>query len=409
MFLTSLTSSPHFYTFLYISVFFLAAFNICGILVLLLHKHRLENIEARMEVLKRRITTAIIDVTDPAEVLSAPLSHTDYEAYSEAASSIIENFEGEIAERAEQLIYKFKVPDYFRTLCRNHVWFKRAHAVDTLARLKLKKNREFFLAIFRSETSAEVKYRIIYGLSLLASNREHLLSIAGLLSSLPYLTAKYTEDVFFNTIISLRNCGHQEEFDFFLEAIRTDRSIPAKVKHDCLSACHVAGYEESARVIKEYYGTFTDEPEIVIACIKVLAGMGDLTLLPEALQNKDWRIKLTALKYAHLCKPDIQPNDRTLLHDPAYHFSVLPDILKNKDWKTRLAALKQAHLGNSEVLQKLRPMLHDANYHIRINAALALSRMGVRGMEILRDETTSPDKFASDVSRYVLGGSRSAS
>ena len=54
-------------------------------------------------------------------------------------------------------------------------------------------------------------------------------------------------------------------------------------------------------------------------------------------------------------------------------------------------------------------MLHDPNYHIRINAALAFSRMGVRGIEILRDEAASPDKFAADAARYALGGSEAAS
>ena len=402
MFLIRLTSSPHFYLILYVSIGLLAAFNIFEIVFLLAHKTRLEKSEARKELLKHRIATAMITVSNPAEVLPEPLDHTDYEAYSEAVSSILESFEGEIAGRAIQLIYKFKVDLHFQRLCANPVWFKRAHAVDILSALKLEKNRNFFPDLFRTETSKEVKYRIIYGLSLIPRDREYVYTLARLLSTLPYLTAKYTEDVFLNAITALRNAGKEEEFNFFLQRILKDPEILTLVKRDCLSACHAANCVQNAPVIKDYYSTFKDEPEIVIASIKTLAGMGDFSVVPEALHHKDWRVKLTALKYAHLCKPDIFPDHNTLLHDPEYHFAVLPDILRDKDWRTKLADLRTAHLGNSGILKELKPLLHDPNYHIRLNAALALSRIGRLGLEILRDERTSPDKFAAEVAKFAL-------
>ena len=161
MFLTRLTSSQYFYTVLYTAVFLLAAFNIFGVIIILAHKRRREKAETKKELLKHRISTAIITVTDPAEVLPKPLSSIDFEAYSEAVSSIIESFEGEIAERATQLIYKFEIDIYYKGLSRDQIWFKRAHAIDQLSSLKLQKSREFFLAVFKSETSNEVKYRIL--------------------------------------------------------------------------------------------------------------------------------------------------------------------------------------------------------------------------------------------------------
>lgn len=364
MFLTRLTSSPHFYTFLYIAVSLLAAFNICEILYLLAHKRRLEKTETKKELLKHRIATAIITMTEPSEALPKPLDSTDYEAYSEAASGIIESFEGEIAERASQLICKFEIDLYYKRLSGSFIWFKRAHAIETLSSLKLKKNREFFSAVFRSETSNAVKYRILYGLSLLVRSREDIYSLSKLLSTLPYLTAKYTEDVFFNAITALKNSGREEELGFFLKQIMTDSGIRTEVKRDCLSACQAAGCERAGLIVREYYRAFQHEPEMIIACIKTLVRMGDFAVLPEVLRHKDWRVRLTALKYAHLCNSDILPDLKALLHDP--------------------------------------------NYHIRVNAALALALLGAPGLEILRGESASPDKFAAEAARYALDGAGTA-
>ena len=65
-------------------------------------------------------------------------------------------------------------------------------------------------------------------------------------------------------------------------------------------------------------------------------------------------------------------------------------------------------MSRPEVLPTLKTLLHDPIYHIRLNAALALSKLGDRGLETLRGEKTSPDKFAADVARYALDAARTA-
>ncbi|MEI7481626.1 MAG: HEAT repeat domain-containing protein [Elusimicrobiota bacterium] len=364
MLIMRLTSSPHFYACLYIAVGLLAAFNLFEIIFMLFHKNRLDKSEVEKELLKHKISTAIITVTDPSEVLPKPVSAMNYAAYNEAVSSIIESFEGEIVERATKLIYKFEIDLYYKRLSRTTIWFKRAHAIDMLSSLKLKKNREFFYAVFKSEPVKEVRYRIIYGLSRLARDREDIYSISKLLATLPYLTAKYTEDVFLNTITALKNAGKEEEFGFFLKQIMTDAEIPLKIKRDCLSACYLAGCERDGLIVKEYYSAFQNEPAIIIACIRTLANV-DPGILPEVLRHKDWRVRLTALKYAHL--------------------------------------------GGTDLLHDLKDLVHDSNYHIRLNAALALSKLGDPGIEILRGETASTDKFAANAAKYALTGAEAAS
>lgn len=402
MFLTRLTSSPDFYTMLYLAVGLLLAFNLLEIVFLLLHKRRIERAEEKKETLKRRILTAAVTVTRPAEVLPKPLTDDDFEAYGEATSSIIESFEGEITERAAELIHDFGIDLYYKRLSGHRVWYKRAHAIDILSSLKLENSREFLFSAFESETSDTVKYRIIYGLSLLVQGAEDIQAISRMLSSLPYLTAKYTEDVFFNAVTVIKSSGREEEFGAFLKEIMTDSGVRTRVKRDCLSACRAAACERAGPVVREYYKAFQSEPEIIIACVKTLVGMGDFSILPEVLRHKDWRVRLTALKYAHLSNSDIKNDPNTLLHDPKFHFAVLPGILRHKDWRVRLTDLKHAHLHSTEILRAMKPLLHDPNYHIRLNAALALSKMGSRGLEILWAEADSKDKFAADAAKYAL-------
>ena len=408
MFLTHLTSSPHFYTYLYIAILLLAALNVFEVVFLLLHKLRREKAEAKKEALKRRIAAAIITVAEPAGTLPEPKTLMEYEAYSETAASIIESFDGEIAGRASRLISIFGIDSYYRSLLNSRIWFKRAHAIDSLSSLKLEKNREFFNAVFESETSKEVKYRIIYGLSLLVRTTGDIYLLSKMLAALPYLTAKYTEDIFFNILTVFKNAGREEEFGLFLRQIMTDLEIPVKMKRDCLSACHAAGCERSGVIVREYYKAFLDEPEVVIACIRTLVGLGDFDILKETLRHKDWRVRLAALKYAHLGNPDIRPDHETLLHNPDFHFAVLPGVLRHKDWRARLTNLKHAHLHSSEILRELKPLLRDPNYHIRLNSALALSRFGAPGLEILREEAASTDKYAAAAAKYALDGAGAA-
>lgn len=340
------------------AVAFLAAFNLSEVIFLLVHKARMERNEARKEALKRRVSTAIITVTDPAEILPKPSDYVEQAAYSEAISSVLESFEGEIAQRASGLVRKLGIDDYYRRIARDAAWYKRANAIDTLSAFRLPHNREFFLAVFRSESSADVRYRIIFGLSLLPRNSEDIATISRFLSSLPYLTAKYTEDIFFNIITALKLAGKEEDFGTFLDGIMNDSSIRPLIKRDCIAACHAAACERAAAVVKRYFLTFKSEPEILIACVRSLVRMGNFDVIHEALFHPDWRVRLTGLKYAHLSKDDL--------------------------------------------LADLRRLLHDANYHIRVNAGIALSRLGAPGAQVLRNTVETGDKFAADAAAYAL-------
>ena len=356
--LEQFTRSEHFYDYVTLAVLFLACFNIAEVAFLLYHKRRVERSERKRQNLKRLASTALITATNPAELLPPPVSEDEFAAYSEAIASVLDSFEGEVAEKASRLLADLGLDAYYRRLARSRAWYKRGNAVDILSSFRLKANREFFLAFFRSEPNTEVKYRVLYGLSRLVRGHDDIMQLARLLSGLPYLTAKYTEDIFYNVISALKNDSREEEFSLFMSGIIADGSVLPLIKRDCLTACYAASCDKGRALLKQYYAAYPAEPEIQIAALKALARVGDFSVTPKALLHADWRVRLTALKHAHLCCAEMLPEIRALLRDP--------------------------------------------NYHVRVNAALALARSGAPGAAALKQEAASPDKFAAQAAAFAL-------
>lgn len=356
--LETITQSDHFYDYVTAAVLLLGVFNVAEILFLLYNKARVERAEMKRQDLKRLASTALITATDPAELLPRPATEEEFAAYSEAIASVLDSFEGEIAVKAVKLISDLGIDAHYRGLARHRVWYKRGNAIDILSSFKLKSNREFFLAVFRSEPSLDVRYRIIYGLSRLAREHADIRALARLLSGLPYLTAKYTEDIFYNIITALKASGGEAEFGIFMREIMRDKTVLSLVKRDCLTACYAASCEKGRGLLKEYYAAFPEEPEILMAAVKALARIGDFSVTPSAIRHPDWRVRLAALKYAHLCCLDMLPEIRALLRDPSYH--------------------------------------------VRLNAALALAKGGENGLAALREEAAGTDAFAAATAAYAL-------
>jgi len=356
--LEHLTGAPLFYDYLGWAVLLLAAFNAAQIIYLLWNKARVERAERRKDALRRLTVTAVMTSPTPADLLAPPAGEEEYEACSEAIAGILENFEGEIAERALGLLERFGVSGHYRAMARGGRWYRRANAVDMLSVFRLEENRGSLLELFKKERVASVRYRILRALSLIARGHDDITTLACLLSELPYLTPKYTEDLFYNAVTALKAKGREEEFGLFMRRIMRDDRVLTLVKRDCLTACRAAACEKAGELFRDYYAAYPEEPEILAACVKALARKGDFSLLPDALRHPHWLVRLAALKNAHLCR-----------EGPAGEIAAL---------------------------------LSDHNYHIRLNAALALARSGERGRAALRAAAASGDRFASDSASYAL-------
>ncbi|MDT8286051.1 MAG: HEAT repeat domain-containing protein [Elusimicrobiales bacterium] len=353
-----ITDSPRFYEYVAWAVVALAAFNFFQIAYLLWNKARVERSERRKDKFKRLAATAIVTALSPADLLSPPSSEDEYAAYAESIASVLDSFAGEVADRAAGLLTVFGIGAHYRALARSRSWYKRCNAVDMLTVFRLEENRDFFAGLFAAEPSADVKYRIVRGLSLIVRGGDDVRELAGMLSGLPYLAPKYTEDVFYNAIIRLKLLGKEDEFGGFMRAIMRDGRVPAAIKRDCVTACYAAICEKGRPLLKEYYAAHPDEPEILAACVRALARAGDFTLLPGALRHPDWRVRLAALKHAHLCCEDL----------------------------------------TGEIAE----LLSDLNYHVRLNAAMTLARAGERGLAALRAAAASRDRFAAETAAYAL-------
>ncbi len=78
--------------------------------------------------------------------------------------------------------------------------------------------------------------------------------------------------------------------------------------------------------------------------------------------------------------------------------------LRDPVWEVRSAAVKAlGYLGYPMAIPSVQTALQDAAWWVRYNAAEALFRMGGAGVSALKEAlSTSPDRFARDMSRQIL-------
>lgn len=75
----------------------------------------------------------------------------------------------------------------------------------------------------------------------------------------------------------------------------------------------------------------------------------------------------------------------------------------NKNWTIKAIAAKYLYkFDEKESYEYLEKFLHDSVWWVRNNAALSLDKMGLDGIKILVETLESNDKFAKEVSSYVL-------
>ena len=76
---------------------------------------------------------------------------------------------------------------------------------------------------------------------------------------------------------------------------------------------------------------------------------------------------------------------------------------ENNNWTIKAIAAKYLYkYDEEESYEYLRTFLHDSVWWVRNNAALSLDKMGETGISILFDTIESEDKFAKEISSYVL-------
>lgn len=88
--------------------------------------------------------------------------------------------------------------------------------------------------------------------------------------------------------------------------------------------------------------------------------------------------------------------------DPTSVSSLIP-LLEDPEWEVRAQAARSlGYLKAKEALSALTMLLKDKVWWVRMNGAMALKRLGQEGRKRLEMQTPQEDKFAYEISQYVL-------
>ena len=195
------------------------------------------------------------------------------------------------------------------------------------------------------------------------AEEDDLLTVLAALGDTQAMSAKFNEYLFTNIISEIRNRLGDTRAAAILEKIFTEERHPLFLKRDIMEACGRLAFIASESVIIDAFHRYGDRPEIRITALRALGEMASgqiCDLLVGSLGDTDWRVRLTASRYAHLCP--------------------------------------------ERSLARLESLLEDNNYHVRLNAAQTLASLGAPGRAALERARRGRDRFARDVSIYLLSG-----
>lgn len=84
-------------------------------------------------------------------------------------------------------------------------------------------------------------------------------------------------------------------------------------------------------------------------------------------------------------------------------YNAFKKACNNKNWTIKAIAAKYLYKFDKEdSYMYLEKFLHDSVWWVRNNAALSLDKMGTKGIKILLETLESEDKFAREISSYIL-------
>lgn len=331
-------------------------------LILVFDKLNVEKREAKRRQLREKymnfISNSLAGLKVEPEI---PGKKLERDVMTDVCIDTLLSISGFIAERVKSLLKDMKLIDYYKEMGRSRLWARRFYAVEKLGFLIVDDLKDYYLDLFDEEVKDVVKEKIIWALSLIA-DREVLSRLTENLLADASKSAKFNEYIYTNMILSFRRKDDMAAFLSYLEEIKEQDHVPVLLKRDIIEACGSAFLHEAADTIASYFSAH-DNPEMRISCIRALGKMGGgqaCDLISKGFSSEDWRVRAVAASAAHLCGEDVIPY--------------------------------------------LRKLLYDQIYFVRINASKALARLGNNGLEALRMEVISQDRFVRDTAQFVLEG-----
>ncbi len=329
-------------------------------LILVFDKLNVERREAKKKSLREKymkfISSSLAGLQIEPEI---PRRKLEREVMTDVCIDTLLSISGFIAERVKVLLKEMKLVDYYKEMGRSPLWSRRFYAIEKLGFLTVDDLKDYYLDLLDKERKELVKEKTIWALSLIA-DREVLVRLTEQLLLDTSRSAKFNEYMYTNMIVSFRRKDDLAGFLSYLEEIKEDDRVPVLLKRDIIEACGSGFLHEAADTIVDYFSAH-DNPEMRISCMRALGKIGGLQackLISKGFSSEDWRVRAVSANAAHLCGEGMIPY--------------------------------------------LRELLYDQVYFVRINASKALARLGSNGLEALRMEVDSQDRFVRDTARFVL-------
>lgn len=329
--------------------------------VLVMHKLYVEKRARRSRRLREQFTSVMAKrLFDRKVRVETPTKDDEYEAWGDVIAEMMTGCSGETVDHLREEARELALDAHFREMAQSRSWIKRFIAIEKLGVLRLPELRDLYRSILASEKDPRIIGKAVWALSMVADETVPA-TVNEVLKNPLFMSSKFAEFIYTNIITSLQESGLGESFRLFFIRMRDDPEIPRVLKRDIVAACGMAQFYPACENIREYYYFFHDFPEMRIASIRAL----------ERLSDSDAK-------------------------------QIIGNGLDDEDWRVRAVAAKSAYICGDAQLSALKNSLKDKNYYVRMNAAFSLAKLGLPGVEALTEATRTDDRFAVDVSRYVL-------
>lgn len=344
------------------AILLLAFMTLVLLVVLIVHKIYVEQCELQSARLRDKYSNLFPMLFDHQNIhLPAPKHSLSIDALADVAIQEIAHAGRDAAEHIrDEMRHNGAVDNLLHRLRNSRSWVRRHRALERLGFLKLPEMRQIYIDMLTREDNAHIISKALWALSYIAE-RQDLPLIIRYLGDSHFMSAKFNEYIFTNIIEEFRGRIGDDATLAILDALLADETIPVFLKRDVVEACGKIGYSGFAPLVIEAFHRFREVPEMRITALRAAGSLATDTtceIITASLGDPDWRVRVVASNCAQNCR------DASL------------SVLEN--------------------------LLGDPNYHVRINAATTLATFGERGKAVLNRAINGEDRFASDISRYVL-------
>lgn len=346
------------------AILVLAFLTVVLLVVLVIHKVYVELREARSAKLRKDFKTTLQAFLGGWEShLPHPARHLAIDALTDVAIDYIAGAERNVADSIrDELKGQGIVDELLERLNTGRSWVKRYRALERLGFLKLAELRSVYVKLLEEETDVRIISKALWALSYVAEEKD-LPLIIDFLGNANFMSAKFNEYLFTNLISEFRDRRGDGETVNILETLLHQEAMPVLLKRDIIESCGKSGFTTVVPLIIDTFHRYDDMPEMRITTIRALGGLSTDALceiITPALSDPDWRVRLVASQNARICAK-----------------TCIPSLLE---------------------------LMGDQNYYVRLNAAKTLLSLGGEGKAALNRALAGTDRFARDISHYVLSG-----